>query len=278
MLALLIVFPVASAGEGKVFTKKVRLSDFTTKTTKVVMTGNAMLDAAMKDEVASRWQLSPYEFCSVAEYDRLKFKPDYYFLRIVRNVPEGVSGGVMFLSLLKGGKEKNPDSLDRMFEVISLPLAPTEFSSGREFLYIGAFLEIIQNYVEDAMEADTKGYAGLASYNARLAHSQRKKVWLSRDDIGFDFTDEQRARYLSPSFVVADEDEVDRVFRNGTRGALVSIVVAPVSAQNRAWCYKMLISADTHQLYYYSRHRISFTAWKGFQLRDIKAIASRERR
>ncbi len=277
-LALIVLFPCLCGAEGRVFTRKVRLSDFTTRTTKVVLSGTGILDAALRDEITSRWYLSPYEFCSVAEYEALKGRADYYFLRLLSDAPKGEAGGVLFLSLMKGGKEKNPDSLDQTFEVVRMPITATEYSSGREFLYLGAFLEIIQEYVEDAMEADAKGYAGLSGYSARTAREQRKRVWISEEDMGFELTDAQRDRFLGDRMVIAGEDIVDRVFRNGTRDALVSMVVCPVSARKGDWCYKMLISADTHQLYYYQRHRISFKAWKGFQLKDIRVISGRRKR
>ena len=278
VLSLLMLIPCLCIAEGRVFTRKVRLSDFTTRTTKVVLGGTGILDAALRSEVTSRWHLSPYEFCTVAEYEALKGRADYYFLPLMSDAPKGEAGGVLFLSQIKGGKEKNPDSLDRTFEVVRIPITATEFSSGREFIYLGAFLEILQEYVEDAMEADTKGYAGLSGYSTRIARGQRKRVWISGDDMGFELTDAQRDRFLGDNLVIAGEDIVDRVFRNGTRDALVSVVVCPVSARKGDWCYKMLISADTHQLYYYQRHRISFKAWKGFQLSDIRAISGRRKR
>ena len=272
---IVLSFPLTLSGEGKVYTRRVRLSDFSTRTTKVVLSGGALLEAALRDEVTGHWYLSPYEFCSVAEYEALKGRPDYYFLRIIRSVgKDGGDGGLLFLSLIKGGKEKGPDPLVRTFEVIRIPLAPTEYSSGREFLYLPALIDIIQEYVEDAMEADTKGYAGLSNYNTRLARSVRKQAWISREDIGFDFTAAQKARYLDEKLILASDSDLDRVFRFGTKNALVGVVVAPVSARKGDWCYKMLISADTHQLYWYSRHRISFNAWKGFQLSDIRAISA----
>ncbi len=277
-LALLLI-PVAADGEGRVYTRKMRLSDFTTRTTKVVLSGSPILDAALRDEVTMRWHLSPYEFCTVDEYNALKSKPEYYFLRLLRATSQDSrDAGLMFISLMKGGKEKNPDSLDKTFEVIRVPFAPTEYSSGREFLYMSALIDIIQEYVEDAMEADTKGYAGLSNYNIRVMKDPRKRVWISREDLGFELTPAQKDRYLGDKLLIASEDDVDRVFKYGTRNALVGIVVAPVSARKGDWCYKMLISADTHQLYYYHRHRISFNAWKGFQLSDIKAISKRSSR
>ena len=192
VLTLTVFLPLSAGAEGKVYTKKMHLSDFTTKTTKVVLSGGAILDAALKSEVTRCWQISPYEFCSASEYEALKEKSDYYFLHFVNNISsEGVNDGIISLSLVKGGKEKSQDPSQRRVEIITIPVAPAEFSTGREFIYLGAFLEIIQDYVEDAMQADVKAYAGLGNYNSRLATGQRRKIWLSEDDLGFEPTEAQ---------------------------------------------------------------------------------------
>ena len=83
LLIAIVLIPAICSAQAKVYTKKVKLSDFPTKTTKVVLTGNDMLDNPLKNEVARRWHISPYEFCTIAEYDSIKTSPDYYFLRMV---------------------------------------------------------------------------------------------------------------------------------------------------------------------------------------------------
>lgn len=275
ILTLLLLFPVLLSGEGKVFTKKVRLADFTTKTTKVVLSGSALWDASLKSEITSRWQISPYEFCSIAEYEALKNKPDYYFLRTVMTTFRDESGpGLVFLSLIKGGKEKNPDSMDQTFEVVGAPVASTGMSSGREFLYLGAMIDIFQDFVLDAMGSDRQGYSGLKTYNSRLKKSRAKKIFLSESDLGFQFTPELRNRYLNANFRVVGEDEADRIFSSGEPGSIVSFTVAPQDAGSSSFCYKMLVDAGTHELVYYKRHKVTNTAWKGFLLKDVRDISS----
>ena len=64
-------------GQAQIDTKKVKLADFTQKITKVVLTGNMLHDAALKREVAARWSASPYEFCTLTEFDELKSDANY---------------------------------------------------------------------------------------------------------------------------------------------------------------------------------------------------------
>lgn len=274
-LIFFLLFPVLLSGEGKVFTKKVRLADFTTKTTKVVLSGSALWDANLKNEVTSRWHISPYEFCSVEEYESLKNKPGYYFLRTVMTSFGDESGpGLVFLSLIKGGKEKNPDSMDQTFEVVGAPIASAGMSSGREFIFLGAVIDVFQDFVLDAMASDRQAYAGLKTYNYRLRKSGARKIFISESDLGFQFSPELRNRYLNANFRVVSEDEADMIFQSGEVGSIVSFTVAPQDAGASSYCYKMLIDAGTHELIYYKRHLVTNTAWKGFLLKDIKAISS----
>ena len=51
-------------GQAQITTRREKLKDFTSKTTKVVLTGDEFLDEAVKESVAATWTVSPYEFCS----------------------------------------------------------------------------------------------------------------------------------------------------------------------------------------------------------------------
>ena len=77
MRRLLILFaalmmPYFAGAQAQINTKKVKIGDFTQKTTKVVLTGNAFYDGALQDEVAAKWRVSPYEFCTIEDFDILK--------------------------------------------------------------------------------------------------------------------------------------------------------------------------------------------------------------
>lgn len=144
----------AGADGMKIYTRKAKLEDFPDRTLKVVMSGNPGFDAVLKEETASRWVLSPYEFCDAQEYDRLRTSSIHYFLTVTSE------DGVVFLSISKGGTEKNTDYLKRPFEVISLPLAKAGKPIEPASRHIAAYLDIIQQFVEAAMESDKTAYIG----------------------------------------------------------------------------------------------------------------------
>ena len=218
----LLLAALPAPGQGKVYTRKLRLADFPARTTKVVLGGNPFLELTLREAVAVHWRISPYEFCTPEEYGRLASSSSYYFLTLAQD------RGILFLILSKGGKEGEKDQLKQAFEVVRMPIAGADDPGGRELVLMGAFLDIIQNFVEEAMISDRTAYGGLAeSAGGRL---RGKKVLLDPD--------------AADAAVLAQEAD-----------ALAGVVIAPGDPEEGNSCYKMLISADTHELLFFEKCR-----------------------
>lgn len=273
VIIISVLLPVLAWGQAQINTKKVKLGDFTQKVTKVVLSGNEFMDSELKDEVTARWRISPYEFCTLEEFDVLKSSGDYYFLIITNGQFRKDSGPtIQFLTLVKGG-EGAEKGIDGMLEVVSLPIAAAQFPSGREFVFLPAFLDIVQGYTLDAMEKDSNAYGGLGNYSGNIMHSDDMHIVLSRDDLAIPYESlEDGSISLYEGMSIADVEEVDALMLENAEKTIVSYVVAPFEPQPGAFCYKMLIDTQTHKLYYYKRHRISAKAGAGFLKDDLKRI------
>ena len=102
----LALMPFAASAQAQIDTKKVKISDFTQKVTKVVLTGRALYDGVLQDEVTARWRVSPYEFCSLEEFNSLKGNENYYFLiTTYGQFKKETEPSLQFLTLVKGGKK-----------------------------------------------------------------------------------------------------------------------------------------------------------------------------
>lgn len=219
---VLILSSIQGHSQGKIYTKRVKLEDFPTKTVKVLCEGSSFLEISLRTEITARWRISPYEFCTQSEYDKLIKDHNFYFLSITQ------SDGVAFLTLTKGGSEETKDNKIKPFEVIDVPIACVSQPSGRELMFMGAFVDIIQNYVLDAMSSDHIAYAGLNYYNsAKLANKT----------------------------IYVDTDEIDDLYLNEQPDAILGISIVPDNTGPEYSCYKMLIAADTHELFYYKKVR-----------------------
>lgn len=257
-------------GQAQITTRREKLKDFTSKTTKVVLTGDEFLDEAVKESVAATWTVSPYEFCSNEEFQNLKGNADFYFLMVVKGQFRRESEpGIDMLTLVKGG-EGADKSINDMFEVVSFPLRSTEDPSGREFVLLPAFLKIIQEHTTSLTDTEMKAYSNIGAKDSKRLRIKRLFFWAE------DFApqvDEQTKRSLDEDILIKeDEDEVDEIFSEGTFNTVVSYVVAPSEPVNGSICYKMLIGSDNHELYYFKKHKITAKSGKGFLSSDIKSI------
>lgn len=274
IIALAFLLPVIAGAQAQIDTKKMKIADFTQKTTKVVMTGNLLFDAILKEGVASRWRISPYEFCSLDEFESLKTDSDYYFLIPTKGqFRKETEPGLMFLTLIKGGK-KAEGGIDDMLEIVSIPIAPAEDSSGREFDMIPAFLNIIQNYTLDSMEKDYTAYVGLSTYSKNLKSAEGMKVVFAQNDLNKSVAEKCGSAYFNDLLTIGDEDLIREILAENKENTLVSYVVAPTNPKNGGFYYKMLIGAKTYELYMFRKQRINLRHGIGFMNYDIEYIYS----
>lgn len=220
LLSLAVILaPCTAWGQAQIYTRKAKMVDFMTKTTKVVLSSESPLENALRDEVSSRWRVSPYEFCSIGEYDKLEKSSNHYFLRFISEE------GVMFLALSKGGDKDSRTGFDKPFEVIRVPVAPEGIISGRELIFIGAFVDIVQNFAEKSMESDRVAYSGLGMNNITSLKGKR---------------------------ILLDESEADDALRYEESGAIVPVIVI---SSNEDICYKMLLCTDSHEIVYFTKSK-----------------------
>lgn len=210
LVALMVFCQIAAFGQGKVYTRRARLEDFPSRTTRVVLTGAEVFNAVLKEEISSRWMASPYEFCSVADYNRDKYTDLYYFVRFT------FDDDFTYMTLTKGGDPENENQLKQGFDVVSIPIAPAVMGGGDELVYLPAYIDIMQEYIARAMESEKVAYRGLKGICSK--------------PIGPIYTD--RAQAIE-AFLAGD------AFAN----AKVEIISS--SGKKRI---QMIISTDTHEL------------------------------
>ena len=256
-------------GQAQIYTRKEKLKDITAKTLKVVMTGEDAMDESLKQSVAMAWTMSPYEFCSNEEFGKIKGSDKYYFLLVVKGQQRKESEpGIDLLTIVKGGAGADK-SIDDMLEVVSFPLRAAVDPSGREFTLLPAFLAIMQDHAKNLIESEVKAYSALGAKDSKKL--RMKQIYFNEDDFAPQ-VDEKLIESLDEDVFIKDEEDVDDVFSNGLFNAVVSYVVAPSEPVSGSVCYKMLIGADDHRLYWYKKHTISPRLGAGFLESDLKSI------
>lgn len=205
-----MLLPLTAAAQKKVYTRKMKMEDFAARSTRVVLTGNASLDDAIQESVFTRWTVSPYEFCTPVEYGKIRENADFYFLS-VENVKD-----LMYLVLAKGGKQSDKDPLKQPFEVLRMPVARAD-SSAFASTFMPAYVDIIQNYVEDVLVSDAMTYGGLNNYERRIPRSRK---------------------------VVIDLEAAAEALEQGRDDIAIGLSIGR---------YYMIFAADTHELYQFGR-------------------------
>ncbi len=266
-----ILAPTGLFGQAQITTRREKIKDFTSKTTKVVMSGDEILDEALREAVTTSWSLSPYEFCSKDEFNALKTNAGHYFLLVVKGQEKKeYEPGIDLLTLVKGGPEA-AKGINEMLEVVSFPLRSAQLPSGRELAVLPAIIKVMQDLTKTMTSSEMKAYSSLNSYNKNLGKIKNRQLYIPAEDIAPQ-VDGKTLGKLDQDIFITDEDEVDGILARGAYNAVVSFVVAPADPVDGSVCYKMLFTADTQELLYFKKHRIGSRRGRGFLPDDLKEI------
>lgn len=274
IIVLALTAGLSAMGQGQVTTKKYRLADFTDKVTKIVLSGNSLLDGALRQEVLNTWTVSAFEFCTVDEFNAIKNQDLYYFLLAAESRFKGEeTPGILFLTLVKGGPDAG-EGIAAMPEVISLPLTSAAGSSGRDLVYMGALVQAVQDFTLAAIESEKVAYSGSDWFNGRYAREGKMQtIYLAQEDLAENLDEAQLKKFLDEDIHVVDADEADAVYQSGDYNTLVSYVVAPFMPSDGSYSYQLLFQAQTHALFYIHRHKIKAKTPEGFLAEDLKRLA-----
>lgn len=267
-----ILLPLMAWGQAQIDTKKVKLGDFTQKITKVVLSGNEFFDMALQNEVTLGWRISPYEFCTMEEFEKHKTDEDFYFLLSVNaQFKKDKIPTIKYLTLVKGGA-KAEKGLSNMLEVVSLPATSAQSPTGREIVFLPALLDIMQKYTLLSMENDITAYGGLSTIVQKIEKEDDFLVVISESDMCPSSYEIEDVEFHDDEIMVTDEERVDSYMMDRTENVLIGYVVAPTEPVPGAVYYKMLINAHTYQLYYFKKDRVSKNEAPGFMPDDITKI------
>lgn len=271
-IILAALLPALAWGQAQINTKKMKIADFTQKITKVVLTGNEFFDMALQNEITMGWRISPYEFCTMEEFEEYRTSDEFYFLVSVNgkfrkdNIPT-----ISYLTLVKGGQGAE-GGIDKMLEVVSMPVASAQSPSGREIVFLPALLEIIQNYTLASMENDVNAYGGLGTITQKIEKGSGFMAVFTEEDICPSVYDMEKVEFSEDELFITDENKADSYMLDRADNTLVGYVVAPSEPMPGATYYKMLINARTYQLYYFAQDKVSRKEGAGFMPADIKKI------
>jgi hypothetical protein len=274
IILLTFVISLPLFAQGKVTTRKHRLADFTDKMTQVVLSGDEVLNAALRKEIPYIWTSSTFEFCSLEQFEKIKTQDKYYFLIPAESIFKGEEEpGVRFLTLVKGGPSAK-DGISAMHEVVSLPVAAAMGTTDRDLVYLGGIIQAIQEFTLAAMESESAAYKMSEWFNGRFKKSiEDKKVYIAQEDLSDEVNEKALAKLENNlSLHIVPSSESDWQYVNQSPDTVVGYVIAPIFPTTGSVCYKLLFEADTHRLCYLERHKISEKKGEGFLASELKPL------
>lgn len=176
--------------------------------------------------------------------------------------------GIMMLTIVKG--KANAKTVNDMVEVVSMPVCAADFPSGREAAMLPGLVDIMQGYIAKSLQGN---FSGIGSYVTPLSKSARRKAVIAKEDIAPAADSAFREKIAQKGIDIESGDVADSLFLAGDSRTLVSYVITPTEPHKGAVCWKILIDARTHELFYYKKHTVTGTENAGFLKGDLKKIA-----
>jgi len=78
--------------------------------------------------------------------------------------------------------------------------------------------------------------------------------------------------------IVINHDKVPEALACETPGVLVAVSIVPPEINFKTWCYKMLIDAQTHELYYFEKVKYKEKADSWFSEKELARFEKRNAR
>ncbi len=246
---------------------------FGAKITKVVIPSNTLPDMVLRDAVNKGWRISPFEFCTVEEYERLKGDTSYFFLmRVDGRYKKDLEPKIEYLTLLQGGPEVKRGTYNNK-NIITLPIQEAEDVSGVNLHLLPIYIDVIQNHIYKIQKDVTLAFKGNSFYADRVTEVKDKKLLVAAEFLSFTPAEtEIQDLFKGKAQLVSQEDVEDAVMSN-KENTVVTILIKPRGNSRGSYCYKMLIGTDSHELLFFRRHKISLLLPAGFTKEDIRKIS-----
>lgn len=263
-----MAMPFLAFAQIQITTKKEKISSFPTKITKVVLSGNEFKDQAVKEAVKNAWRISPFEFCDIMEFEKLKTNPDLYFLVLSdTKTKKETKPGISMFFLVKG--DEGAGGLEDMLEVASIPVCAADFPSGKEAAMMPALLDIMQSYIAKTLSG---AFASMRSVVKSKWQTGGITVVFDKEDFSPGVNAKDIEEKFGSRVSIGSGEDVIHAMVSGCENTAVGYIVAPAEPEIGSVCYAMLIDAETHELYYFKKSVVSKNAGAGFRKADINKI------
>lgn len=247
---------------------------FASKITKVVIPSTSLADLMLRDAVNRGWRISPFEFCTLEEFNRIKADTNYFFLmRVDGMYRRDLEPKVEYLTLFKGGPEVKR-GLFSSHNIITLPLQQSDDLTGVTLNLLPIYVDIIQNHIYKVQRDLSLAFKGNSFYAERVKEAKGKNILFSKESINYDIRDYDIASMFKGEAKLTTASDIEGAVVNNRENTVVAVVILPKGDPAGSFCYKLMIDTGTHELLFFRRHRISSRMPAGFTREDLRKISA----
>ena len=274
---LLMILPIVSLQAQREYRPTQEdLDHFHTTTTYVVLSDNPLSDynLEIQDAVKKFWDVTPYEFIQMKEFDKKSEDKNASFLYLagVSFEKDRSNTRYKFLCLSLGG---NHFSLNDLKDVSNVPLSFYGVDEDHFSYKLGILVRFLQNHVRLITEhheiVDNNVYN---YYNQNMDNVKKKTIYLVEDEVAREIASESKIRAIYPYKVkIVDRETIKELIMSEDEDAVVLHKVGPEGKKMNARVYKILIGVADARFYYFDYHKVSEKKPDAFLPGDLKKLA-----
>ena len=273
---LIFIFPLILNSQAP-FPNSDEIKQFSSSKTCVVLEDDpfSAFNVYIKEAMEDFWEITPYEFISVKEFNVRRLDPAWSFIVLTEtNFSKDRSNSVYnFINLIQG---KDVDKLSENPEICAVPLSFAG-EDDLEYVYkLGAILSFMQKHASLIIEDPSKtGRRYLRFYNENVPEILNKTILVKQKDLSVDINSVEKIRAIYKGRVeIVSEEEIVNAIETKRPATVILHKVSPVEEfKNSGYCFKMLIGTDDSNMYYYNEHLIDRRNPDGFLPADLRRLA-----
>ncbi len=275
LIMFVLFLPIVVKGQNPTpFPSKDEIKQFMASKTCVVIETDPFYNAFIKEAVKNYWNITPYEFIDVKEFNVRRLDPAYSFIVLTEtNFNRDKSGSVFnFINLLQG---KKVDKLSEVPEICAVPLSFLGVDDLEYGYKLGVILSFMQKHAKMISEDPSlTGRRYLRYYNKNIPEVIKKTILVKKEDLSPQIsTIESIKAIYKHDIKIASEDEIRDAIAKKAANTLILHKVGPVGEWKTGYCFVMLIGTDDADMYYYNYHLIDAKNPNGLLESDLKRLA-----
>ncbi|MCB8963462.1 MAG: hypothetical protein H6536_00290 [Bacteroidales bacterium] len=248
---------------------------FLASKTYVVLEDNPMsgYNVEIRDAVERSWKITPYEFISAKEFEKVRNDINKSFLVLIQMKFDGDKSVPIynFLSASLGAAVKK---ITDMPDICSIPLSYNGLPEDTYSFKLEGIIRFMQNYINTINSDPTLiKKDAFKFYNKNSKTIKTKELWVTESSL------DKETRALSDirknykhNIKVVNPEDIQNAIKEKNPNVLYLHKVGPEGSRMQWRVWKMIIGAGDDIMYYYDLHNVSKSEGDGFLTKDFKKI------